>query len=54
VRLSLTIEGHTVLATLQQQAQQLNQRALAGLTMAEQQQLLVLLQRMQNNLAAAL
>lgn len=52
VRLSLTADGRAVLGTLRQQARQLNTRALAGLTAAEQQQLLALLQRVRGNLDA--
>ena len=52
VRLSLTADGRAVLGTLQQQARQLNTRAMAGLTAAEQQQLLALLQRVRSNLDA--
>jgi len=52
VRLSLTANGRAVLSTLQQQAWQLNTRAMAGLTAAEQQQLLALLQRVRGNLNA--
>ena len=49
VRLSLTANGLAVLRTLKQQAKRLNARAIAGLTPAEQRQLMTLLQRVRTN-----
>jgi DNA-binding MarR family transcriptional regulator len=53
VRLSLTADGRSVLGSLRQQGRQLNARAVAGMTAAEQRQLLELLQRVRANLDAA-
>lgn len=50
VSLSLTANGQAVLRTLRQQAKRLNARAVEGFNAAEQQQLAVLLQRVQKNL----
>jgi DNA-binding MarR family transcriptional regulator len=53
VRLSLTPAGQAVQRALQQQARRLSARAVAGLSAAEQRQLLALLQRVSGNLAEA-
>jgi DNA-binding MarR family transcriptional regulator len=52
VRLSLTADGRSVQGSLRQQARQLNAKAVAGMTAAEQQQLVALLQRVRDNLDA--
>ena len=52
LRLTLTEPGHAVLRQLQQQMQRVGEHALAGFNAAEQQQLLALLQRLQQNLDA--
>lgn len=52
VRLSLTADGRSVQSSLRQQARQLNAKAVAGMTAAEQQQLVALLQRVRDNLDA--
>jgi DNA-binding MarR family transcriptional regulator len=52
VRLSLTADGRAVQGSLRQQARQLNAKAVAGMTAAEQQQLVALLQRVRDNLDA--
>lgn len=52
VRLSLTADGRSVLGSLRQQGRHLNARAVAGMTAAEQRQLLELLQRVRANLDA--
>ena len=49
VCLSLTADGRAVQRALQQQARKLSTRAVAGLTTAEQQQLLALLRRVAGN-----
>ncbi|HET7795880.1 MAG TPA: MarR family transcriptional regulator [Rhizobacter sp.] len=50
VSLSLTDEGQSVLRSLQQQAKRLHAQAVAGLSPAEEQQLLALLRRVKANL----
>ena len=52
VRLSLTADGQAVQRALRQQARRLSTQAVAGLSAKEQQQLLVLLQRVKGNLGA--
>jgi DNA-binding MarR family transcriptional regulator len=52
VRLSLTPDGQAVLRTLQQQVRRVASQAVKGFDAAEQQQLLSLLQRLQQNLDA--
>ncbi|MEO8119723.1 MAG: MarR family transcriptional regulator [Rhodoferax sp.] len=49
VKLSLTADGVSVLQVLQQQSEQLATQAVAGMTIAEQQQLVALLQRVRQN-----
>ncbi|MEO8806128.1 MAG: MarR family transcriptional regulator [Burkholderiaceae bacterium] len=51
VRLSLTADGRAVQRALQQQARKLSAEAVAGLSAAEQQQLLALLRRVASNVA---
>ena len=51
VRLSLTADGRAVQRALQQQARKLSAGAVAGLSAAEQQQLLALLRRVADNVA---
>jgi len=53
VRLSLTADGQAVQRALQQQVKRLSARAVAGLSVAERQQLLALLQRVRGNLDPA-
>ena len=53
LRLTLTEAGQAVLRQLQQQMQRVAERALAGFSAAEQQQLQTLLQRLQHNLDSA-
>ena len=50
LRLSLTAEGRSVLRTLDQQSRRLATQAVAGLSTAEQRQLLALLLRVKANL----
>ena len=50
VRLSLTTEGQALQKELRQQAKRLSQKAVEGLSAAEQQQLLALLARVKGNL----
>ncbi|WP_162044098.1 MarR family winged helix-turn-helix transcriptional regulator [Undibacterium sp. YM2] len=50
VRLTLTIDGQSVLTTLRQQAKRLNTLALKDMASNEQQELLQLLRRVQVNL----
>lgn len=50
VRLSLTANGQSVQRALQQQAKRLSARAVAGMSAAERQQLLALMQRVSSNL----
>ena len=52
LRLMLSDAGGAVLRQLQQQMQRVGERALAGFSAAEQQQLQALLQRLQHNLEA--
>jgi DNA-binding MarR family transcriptional regulator len=52
IHLSLTADGESVLRTLQQQAQRLNAKAVAGLSKAEQRQFAGLLQRVKANLGS--
>jgi DNA-binding MarR family transcriptional regulator len=52
VHLMLTADGESVLRALQQQAQRLNAKAVAGLSKAEQRQFAELLQRVKANLGA--
>lgn len=49
VRLSLTEKGVSVLQVLQRQSRQLATQAVAGLTIAEQQQLVALLRQVRGN-----
>jgi DNA-binding MarR family transcriptional regulator len=53
VKLTLTPEGQAVLRTLKQQARRLNAKAVAGMSSAEEAQLLALLQRVRANLDSA-
>jgi len=53
VRLSLTPDGRAVQRALQLQARRLGERAVAGLSAAEQRQLAALLRRVKGNLADA-
>ncbi len=53
VKLTLTAEGRTVQRSLKQQGKKLGAKAAAGLSDAEQAQMLALLQRMKENLDAA-
>jgi DNA-binding MarR family transcriptional regulator len=53
VSLQLTAEGQSVLRSLQQQAKRLNAKAVAGLSAAEAQQLVALLQRVKGNFDSA-
>jgi DNA-binding MarR family transcriptional regulator len=50
LRLSLTADGQSVLRTLQQQARRLAAQAVAGMTQAQQQELLALLRQVRENL----
>jgi len=50
LRLSLTTDGRSVLRTLDQQSRRLATQAVAGMSAAEQRQLLALLQRVKANL----
>ncbi len=52
VRLSLTADGLAVQKELRQQAKRLSQKAVEGLSDAEQHQLLALLERVRGNLGA--
>ena len=52
LRLSLTPDGRSVLRALDQQSRRLATRAVAGMSAAEQRQLLALLQRVKTNLDA--
>jgi DNA-binding MarR family transcriptional regulator len=52
VKLSLTDEGQAVLRSLQQQGRRLNKKATAGMSAAEAQQLIALLQRVRGNLGS--
>jgi DNA-binding MarR family transcriptional regulator len=52
VRLSLTADGLAVQKELRQQAKRLSQKAVEGLSVLEQQQLLALLTRVRGNLGA--
>jgi DNA-binding MarR family transcriptional regulator len=52
VHLTLTADGESVLRALQQQAQRLNAKAVAGLSKAEQRQFAELLQRVKANLGS--
>ena len=52
VRLALTAQGRAVLDALEQASAHLAVQAVAGLSAAEQGQLLALLQRVRQNLAA--
>ena len=53
VALALTPEGESVLRTLKQQAKRLNAKAVAGMSPAEERELLALLQRVKANLGSA-
>ena len=53
VRLSLTAQGEVVQRALRTQAKRLNTHAVAGLSAAEQMQLLALLAKVRGNLATA-
>jgi len=53
VRLSLTAAGQSVLRSLQQQVRRLNDKAVAGLSSAEAQQLVALLRHLKGNLDSA-
>ena len=53
VRLSLTAQGKVVQRALRTQAKRLNSHAVAGLSAAEQVQLLALLAKVRGNLASA-
>jgi DNA-binding MarR family transcriptional regulator len=50
LRLSLTADGRSVLRTLEQQSRRLATQAVAGISLAEQRQLVALLQRVRSNL----
>jgi DNA-binding MarR family transcriptional regulator len=52
VHLTLTADGQSVLFTLQQQAQRLNAKAVAGFSKAEQRQFAEFLQRVKANLGS--
>ena len=52
VRLSLTADGLALQKELRQQAKRLSQKAVEGLSGAEQLQLLALLERVRGNLGA--
>ena len=52
VRLSVTAEGSAVLHALQQQSEHLATLAVAGLSVAERQQLMALLERVRQNFEA--
>jgi DNA-binding MarR family transcriptional regulator len=53
VRLSLSSTGQTIQRGLQQQGKRLSAKAVAGLSAAEKQQLLALLQHVRENLGAS-
>jgi DNA-binding MarR family transcriptional regulator len=53
LRLSLTADGRSVLRTLDQQSRRVATQAVAGMSAAEQKQLLTLLQRVKANLGAS-
>jgi DNA-binding MarR family transcriptional regulator len=52
VRLSLTASGKEVYTALRQQAKRLSKKAVAGLSIAEEEQLKTLLRRVKNNLSS--